>query len=70
MGFIMFLVRSEGEERERRRGPVREETGGNSRREVIRESTGLAPGKNLVEKQPNNQGSFVFRSDWTGDGRR
>ena len=42
----MFLVRSEGEERERRRGPVREETGGNSRREVIRESTGLAPGKN------------------------
>ena len=62
LGYKMFLVRSEGEERERRRGPVREETGGNSRREVIRESTGLAPGKNnaslvnlsLVEKQPNN----------------
>merc|ERR1712088_838843 len=34
--------RSEGEERERRRGPVREET--STRREVVRESTGLAPG--------------------------
>ena len=36
--------RSEAEERERRRGQVREENSSSARREVIREPTGLAPG--------------------------
>ena len=38
--------RSEAEERERRRGQVREENSSSARREVIREPTGLAPGDN------------------------
>ena len=41
------MNRSEAEERERRRGPVREES--STRREVVREPTGLAPG---LKKHP------------------
>lgn len=45
-----FLVRSDAEERERRRGPVREENSSSTaRREVIREPTGLAPGKQNLD---------------------
>ena len=61
----VYLVRSEADDRERRRGPVREENSTSStRREVIREHTGLAPGdNNLVIPYPGNEYLFVFQ-DW------
>ena len=62
-------VRSEAEERERRRGEVREENSSGARREVIREPTGLAPGA-LLLNVTGHYLKFVFRTSWTGDGRR
>ena len=47
------MNRSEAEERERRRGPVREES--STRREVVREPTGLAAGGKKAPKVRGNE---------------
>ena len=58
------MNRSEAEERERRRGPVREES--STRREVVREPTGLAPGGKKVPEVPGNEMNMNLFSGLAG----